>query len=99
MGNCMGGTEVVEVVEPVAWSRSHPAIKMSGAKAKMTVNDYAFRCALADGVMKDGQHFCEFTVMGGEDFKIGVARPSYGAASNDKTSHMKDAHLESEHCA
>ena len=99
MGNCMGGTKVVEVVDTIAWSRAHPAINISGAKAKMTQNDYAYRCALADGVMKDGRHFCEFTVVCGDDFKIGVVRPDYGAASNEKTSHMKDAHLEREHCA
>ena len=49
--------------------------------------------------MNEGRHFCEFTVVEGDDLKIGVVRPDYGAAANEKTSHMKDPHLEREHCA
>eukprot|EP01043_Picozoa_sp_COSAG02_P053344 COSAG02_NODE_5873_length_3972_cov_20.899045_7_plen_113_part_00 len=98
MGNCMAGTEV-EQVEPVEWARAHPAIKVRGGKAKMTENDYGHRCAVTDGVMMEGRHFCEFTVVQGNDFKIGVVRPDYGAVANEKTSHMKDPHLEREHCA
>lgn len=94
----MAGTDVVEQVEKVEWARGHPAIKLRGGKAQMTVNDYAHRCAIADLVMKEGQHFCEFTLVEGDDFKIGVVRPDYGEAANEKTSHMKDPHLEVEHC-
>lgn len=90
---------MVEHVQHVQWGRAHPAIKISGAKAKMSVNDYAYRCAVADVVMQDGQHFCEFRLVDGDDFKIGVVRAGWGEASNEKTSHMKDPHLEREHCA
>ena len=99
MGNCCGGTAVVEHVQDVQWGRAHPAIKIRGAKAKMSTSDYAYRCAVADVVMHDGQHFCEFRLVEGDDFKIGVVRPEWGAATNEKTSHMKDPHLEHEHCA
>ena len=56
MGNCCGGTAVVEHVQDVQWGRAHPAIKIRGAKAKMSTSDYAYRCAVADVVMHDGQH-------------------------------------------
>lgn len=96
MGNCMGGTDVVEQVEQVDWKRAHPTIKLSGAKAKMTVNDYAYRCAIADVEMSSGQHFCEYKVVEGTTLKVGVVRPKYG--DDPKMPHMKDPHLETEHC-
>jgi len=92
------GTEV-EQVDIVEWSRAHPAIKMRGAKIKMTTNDYAFRCAVGDLSMADGQHFCEFTVVDGYTLKLGVVRSGYGELTNGKSAHMKDPHLEPEHCA
>ena len=95
----MGGTAVHEQEDMLEWERGHPFIKLSGAKAKMTVTDYGFRCAVANVVMTEGRHFCEFTLVEGDEFKIGVVRPNYGEAPHEKTTHMKDPHLDPEHCA
>jgi hypothetical protein len=99
MGQCMARGTEVEQVDIVEWSRAHPAIKIRGAKIKMTTNDYAFRCAVGDLSMADGQHFCEFTVVDGYTLKLGVVRSGYGELTNGKSAHMKDPHLEPEHCA
>ena len=77
--------------ECVRWHRAHRSLALmpDGGAAH---GDAAFRCAMGDVVMQRGQHFAEFTIVGGSRLVLGVVRPDWDAHGSEQQCHHVAGH-------
>ena len=77
--------------ECARWHRAHRSLALTpdGGAAH---GDAAFRCAMGDVVMQRGQHFAEFTIVGGSRLVLGVVRPDWDAHGSEQQCHHVAGH-------
>lgn len=77
--------------ECVRWHRVHRSLALTsdGSRAH---GDAAFRCAMGNVVMRRGQHFAEFTIVGGSRLVLGVVRPDWDVHGSEQQCHHVAGH-------